>query len=112
MALITAQPIVLTGLAPVLTTPSASDTVAGGDSVFLWIKTTGTATTLTVPGQVASNFGQVSPTTDLVVVCPSTGDRFIGPLNANRGLISPTTGLCTLNYSGALTGVTAGAFLF
>lgn len=112
MALIAAQAITLAGLNPVLTLPTASDTVVGGDNVFLWIKTTGTATTLTVPGQIASNFGQVSPTTDLTVVCPSTGDRLIGPLNANRGLINQNTGLVTLNYSGALTGVTSGAFLF
>ena len=112
MALISAQPIVLTGLNPVLTLPTASDTVVGGDNVFLWIKTTGTATTLTVPGQVASNYGQVSPTTDVTVVCPATGDRLIGPLNSARGLVSITTGLVTLNYSGALTGVTSGAFLF
>lgn len=104
MALLTAQPIQITGTAITLSAPAAgapgSDTVAPGERTFWWVKTGGTAITATVvtPG---SRFGQALP--DVAVSCPATGDRFIGPLTGD--LADPTTGLVTLQTS-AQTSVT------
>lgn len=101
MALLSSQQIQITGTAQTLTAAAASDTMPYGDRLFLWVKTTGTATTVTItpPG---THFGQAHGT--ISVVCPSTGDRLIGPLS--QGLADGTTGLITAAFSGALTGVT------
>lgn len=106
MALLTAQSIVAAGTTPSAITPSASDTISVNDigtrGCALRVITTGTATNVTVtdPGTTAlGNAGSAS-----AVACPSTGTRMI--------LISPAavnaaTGLATVTFSGALTGVTA-----
>lgn len=103
MALITAQQILITGNLPTLATPSASDTVAPGDRTFLWVKTGGTGTTVTVvvPG---TTFGQANP--DVPVVIGTSTERLIGPLVP--ALADPATGLVTVTYSSTAT-VTAAA---
>jgi len=93
---------------PSALTPASVDTIAraqfGPTGVLLRIITTGTATTLTVsdPGTTAmGNAGTLPSQT-----CPSTGSRmaFI-PLSAIN-----SSDVATLNFSGALTGVTYEAY--
>lgn len=106
MALLTAQAVSAAGTTPSAITPSASDTISGGDigtrGCVLRVITTGTATNVEIvdPGTTALG----NPGTETPVACPSTGTRMI--------LVSPkavnlATGLATVTFSGALTGVTA-----
>lgn len=94
---------------PSALTPAAADTIArsqfGSTGVLLRIITTGTATTLTVSDPTTTDLGNVG--TLASQVCPSSGSRmaFI-PIAA----INPSTDLATLNFSGALTGVTYEAY--
>ncbi|MCX4470449.1 hypothetical protein OOK41_09035 [Micromonospora sp. NBC_01655] len=105
MALQAAQSVVTTGTTPAPITPSASDTIAassfGVNGVFLRVITTGTATNVAVqdPGVTPSaNPGTVTP-----VAAPATGVRMI---LIPRSAINSATGVATLTFSGALTGVT------
>ncbi len=104
MALITAQPILQTGLQPVYTAVNASDTfvppAAGGAAAFLHVKNGNAgACTVTVVEKAPCSFGSTSPTHDLSVSVPATtGDRMIGPIPAERYL-DPTTGVATVTYS-------------
>lgn len=90
---------------PATLTPAAADTIArnqfGPTGVLLTITTTGTATTLTVSDPTTTGLGNVG--TLASQTCPATGVRwaFIPLLAINSG-----TDLATLNWSGALTGVT------
>lgn len=94
---------------PSALTPAASDTIAetqfGSLGVMLRIITTGTATTLTVSDPTTTDLGNAG--TLASQTCPSSGSRmaFIP-----RAAIAPATGLATLNFSGALTGVTYEAY--
>jgi hypothetical protein len=105
VALQASQSIVTTGTTPAAITPSASDTIAaasfGTQGVAMRVITTGTATTAAVldPGLTASG----NPGTVTGVVNPATGVRMVLiPLSA----ISSSTGVATVTFSGALTGVT------
>jgi len=103
MALLSPQPIQITGTAQTLSAAVASDTMPPATNTFLWVKTTGTATTVTIVTPAGlDRFGVALG--DVSIVCPATGDRMIGPIDP--ALADPTTGLVTANYSGALTGVT------
>lgn len=90
---------------PAALTPAATDTIAraqfGPTGVLIRIITTGTATTLTVTDPTTTGLGNVG--TLAAQTAPATGSRlaFI-PIAA----ISPTADTATLNWSGALTGVT------
>lgn len=105
MALQASQSVVTTGTTPSAITPSASDTIAeasfGVNGVYMRVITTGTATTATVadPGVTASG----NPGTVTGVTNPATGVRMI---LIPRSAINPATGLATVTFSGALTGVT------
>jgi hypothetical protein len=106
MAAVTTQSVSNGALTtPSAITPNAADTIAraqfGSTGVLARIITTGTATTLTVSDPTTTDLGNVG--TLASQVCPATGARmaFI-PLIA----ISPSTDTATLNFSGALTGVT------
>jgi hypothetical protein len=94
---------------PTPLTPAAADTIArnqfGPTGVLLRIITTGTATTLTVSDPTTTGLGNVG--TLAPQVCPATGSRmaFVPP-----AAINPATDLATLNWSGALTGVTYEAY--
>lgn len=106
MAVVTTQSIsngALTTPSPV--TPGATDTIArgqfGANGVLVRIITTGTATTLTVSDPTTTGLGNVG--TLASQVAPATGVRMAYiPITA----ISPSADTATLNYSGALTGVT------
>lgn len=104
MALQTPQSLTTTAAAVVPITPSASETIPSGSfgvvGVLIRVITTGTATTVTTldPG-----FSAISnPGTPTGQVMPSTGSRqWLIP----RGAIN-SSGVATVTFSGALTGVT------
>jgi hypothetical protein len=104
MTLRTPQSVVPAGTTPTAVTPTASDTFPGSAfgpaGMFLRVITTGTATNVSIqdPGfSPSSNPGTVTP-----VTCPATGVRmFLVPRTA-----IDTTGVATVLFSGALTGVT------
>jgi len=106
MALVTSVSIVSGALAtPVPITPTASDTIAdasfGSNGCLMRVITTGTATNVTIadPNRTAqANLGTAPP-----LSAPATGARM---LPIPRTAIDPASGLATVTFSGALTGVT------
>lgn len=90
---------------PAALTPSASETIAGSSfgvaGVLMRVITTGTATNVVVfdPGLTASGNAGTPPT----LAAPATGVReVLIPLSA----VNQNTGVATVTFSGALTGVT------
>jgi hypothetical protein len=105
MAAVTTQAITPAGVAPSPITPAASDTIAaaqlGAGGAIMRVITTGTATDVTVtdPGVTPlGNAGSVTP-----VSCPATGVRMV---KIPRGALDPDSGVATVSFSGARTGVT------
>lgn len=103
MALLTAQPVVITGTAPTYAAVNSTDTVQyRGQEQFLIVKNASGApinVTLVVPG---TKYGQA--VADVVVAVPATtGERWIGPFQAD---MADGDGIITINYS-ATTTVTA-----
>jgi hypothetical protein len=106
MALVVSQSVVAAGTTPTPITPTASDTIAEGSfgtaGCFLRVITTGTATNVaTLDPGVTPGLG--NPGTVTPVAAPSTGVRMIF---IPRSAISSATGLATVTFSGALTGIT------
>lgn len=103
MALINPQAMAVTGTSPVFSAPTASDTLRPNDRGAYIVRTTGTATnvTITIPGN--DEFGQARP--DVVVVCAATDVKVI-PLTAYVRAVD-ANGVIALAHSGALTGVTS-----
>lgn len=105
MALQASQSVLPTGTTPAAITPTASDTIAdssfGVNGVYMRVITTGTATNVAVqdPGVTPSG----NPGTVTAVAAPATGVRMI---LIPRSAINPATGVATVTFSGALTGVT------
>lgn len=105
MTLQVSQSVVTTGTTPAPLTPAASDTIAAGSfgpaGLNARVITTGTATDVAVldPNLTAQgNAGTVVP-----VSAPATGIRMVFiPVSA----INPATGVATVTFSGARTGVT------
>lgn len=104
MALQTPQSLTTTAAAPVPLTPSASETIPasnfGTAGIYIRVITTGTATTVTTldPGYTPS----ANPGTPTGQVMPATGSRqWLIPRFAIN-----TSGVATVTFSGALTGVT------
>lgn len=105
MALQASQSVVTTGTTPAALTPTASDTIAaasfGVAGVYARVITTGTATNVAT---LDPNFtAQSNPGTVTAVACPGTGVRMI---LIPRAAINQSTGVATVTFSGALTGVT------
>jgi hypothetical protein len=105
MALQASQSVVITGTTPSAITPTASDTIAsssfGVNGVFLRVITTGTTTNVAILDPGATPQG--NPGTVTAVAAPATGVRMIlVPTTA----INSSTGVATVTFSGALTGVT------
>lgn len=104
MTLQTPQSVVTTGTTPAAITPTASDTFPVGNfgpaGMFLRVITTGTATNVAIldPGFT----GISNPGTVTAVAAPSTGVRMI---LVPRGAVN-SSGVATVTFSGALTGVT------
>lgn len=105
MALQASQSVVTTGTTPAAITPSASDTIAAGSfgvqGVYMRVITTGTATNVAVLDPGFSPIG--NPGTVTAVAAPATGVRMVLIPNA---AINSSTGVATVTFSGALTGVT------
>lgn len=103
MALISPQAIAVTGTSPVFTAPTATDTIAPRDRGVLLIRTTGTLTTatFTIPGN--TTFAQANP--DVAVTTGATDVKAV-PMAPYLAAADPTTGLVSVGFSGALTGVT------
>lgn len=101
MALPALKQITALGTISAMAVPLASETIAANDDLFLHLKTTGTATTVTFtdPGTTPSGSVPVNP----AVTMASTEERFIF---VPATLASVTTGLIAAAFSGALTGVT------
>lgn len=106
MALQPAQTVSAGALStPSALTPSASETIAeasfGVSGVLMRIITTGTATNVVVldPGFSPSGNAGSPPT----LAAPATGVR---ETLIPRSAINPATGVATVTFSGALTGVT------
>jgi hypothetical protein len=106
MTLNAAQSVVTTGTTPGPFTPTASDTISANDIIpgggcVLRVITTGTVTTVSV--QDPNLTSQGNPGTVTGVTMPATGVRYIlVPVAA----VNPATGVATVLFSGALTGVT------
>jgi hypothetical protein len=105
MTLQVSQSVTTTAITPSQLTPAASDTIAEGSfgptGVNARITTTGTATDVAVldPNVTPQgNAGTVVPQT-----MPATGVRKIF---IPRSAINPSTGVATVTFSGARTGVT------
>jgi hypothetical protein len=106
MALQAAQTVSAGALStPAALTPSASETIAassfGVNGVLMRIITTGTATNVVVldPGFSPSGNAGSPPT----LAAPATGVR---ETLIPRSAVNPATGVATVTFSGALTGVT------
>lgn len=105
------QSIVAAGTTPSALTPAASDTFAavnfGTNGIILRVITTGTATNVTVADPNLTAQGNAGTT--VAVAAPATGVRMIAvPLAA----INQATGVATVTFSGALTGVTYEAYRY
>lgn len=102
MAIPALKQITAAGITSAMAIPLATETIAATDDLILHIKTTGTATnvTLTDPGSTPSG----SVATNPVIAVGATAEMFI---YVQQTLASPSTGLITAAFSGALTGVTA-----
>lgn len=97
------------GTTPAAITPTASDTISeidiGSRGVILRVITTGTATNVSISdpnNTLLGNPGTVTP-----VACPATGVRRI---LVPRSAVDEDTGVATVSYSGARTGVTVEAY--
>lgn len=106
MAAVTTQSLTASALTtPTPITPTASDTILdaqfGPNGVIVRVITTGTSTNVGVTDPGLTALGNAG--TSVSLAAPSTGARmFLLP----RAAINPATGVATLTFSGALTGVT------
>ena len=105
MTLQVSQIPVVAGTTPSALTPAATDTIAEASfgSVGLYARaiTTGTATNVTVLDPNTTIQGSIAA--PAAVAAPATGVRMIF---IPRAAINPATGLASVTFSGALTGVT------
>jgi hypothetical protein len=105
MALQVSQGLSTTAAAPVALTPSATETIGSGSfgvqGCYIRVITTGTTTTVTTLDPTVTDIG--NPGTPVGQVMPATGARqWLIPV----GAVNPTTGVASVTFSGALTGVT------
>jgi hypothetical protein len=105
MALMSPQVVSVAGLTPVYTTPTASDTIAVDVNLWLHVKTTTNADTVTLVDASRTPAGAASA--NLTVALGTSTERLIGPLDSD--LASGATGLITVTHS-SVTGVTAALF--
>lgn len=105
MALMSAQVVSVAGLTPAYATPTASDTITPDVNLFLHVKTTTNADTVTLVDASRTPAGAASA--NLTVALGTSTERFIGPLDSD--LASTSTGLITVTHS-TTTGVTAALF--
>lgn len=105
MTLQASQSVVTTGTTPAALTPAASDTIAEGSfgqyGLYARVITTGTATDVAVLDPNVTPQG--NPGTVTAVSAPATGVRMVF---IPRAAINAATGVATVTFSGARTGVT------
>jgi hypothetical protein len=110
MATLTTQVVNRAGLGPTYAAAAGGgDAMACGSGMFLHVKNGGGSpitVTLTVPA-ARTYEPNVAITSPQITVPATTGERMIGPVDANT-FTDPVTGLCTLTYS-AVTTVTVAA---
>lgn len=110
MATLTTQVINRAGVGPTYAAATGGgDAMSCGSGMFLHVKNAGgspVTVTLAVPAArtYEPNVAITSPT---VSVPATTGDRMIGPVDAQT-FADPVTGLCTITYSG-VTSLTVAA---
>lgn len=100
MALLATQSVTLAGLAPAYAAAAGGgDTFVPDKDTFLHVKNaSGGAITVTIVTPRTDPVGNA--VADVAVVVPlTTGDRMIGPFNAEI-FADPTTGLASITYSG------------
>lgn len=107
MALMSAQVVSVAGLTPSYTTPTVSDTISPGPNLWLHVKTTTNADTVTLVDASRTPAGAASA--NLAVSIGTSSERLIGPLDPD--LTNTATGFITVTHSN-VTGVTAGLFTF
>lgn len=105
MTLQVSQSVVATGTTPAALTPAATDTIAEGSfgpaGLYARVITTGTATNVTVQDPNLTVLGNAG--TPVAVAAPATGVRMIF---IPRSAVNPATGVASVDFSGARTGVT------
>src|SRR6476469_5442335 len=99
-------------LSAALTTPTVGsvDTFAPGGDIFLRLKTTGTAVTVTVVWPTATDAYGVAKAAYTISggALAATQDKLYGPFPASE-FADPSDGQVHLNYS-AITGTTVGVY--
>jgi hypothetical protein len=105
VALMSPQVVSVAGLTPAYTTPTVSDTVTPGTNLWLHVKTTTNADTVTLVDASRTPAGAASA--NLTVAIGTSTERLIGPLDVD--LQNTSTGLITVTHS-TTTGVTAALF--
>jgi hypothetical protein len=105
MALMVQQVVSVAGLTPAYSTPTVSDTIGPDINLWLHVKTTTNADTVTLVdnSRTAAN----AASANLSVAIGTSSERLIGPLDPD--LQSSATGLITVTHSN-VTGVTAALF--
>lgn len=104
MTLQSATTLTQTAAAPVPLTPAATDTIPassfGDQGVYIRVITTGTATDVNVVDPNRTGLGNLGTSTPQTM--PATGTRkWLIPKSA----VDPATGVATVTFSGARTGV-------
>jgi hypothetical protein len=105
VALMSPQVVSVAGLTPAYTTPTTSDTITPGTNLWLHVKTTTNADTVTLVDASRTPAGAASA--NLAVAIGTSSERLIGPLDVD--LQNTATGLITVTHSN-VTGVTAALF--
>jgi len=99
MALLPVQPVLATGLAPVLSAATGGgDTLNCGDHTFLRVNAGATPVTVTVASPVPCNQGSLHP---LVVVVAASTEADIGPLIVGR--YGNVNGVASVTYNQVAT---------
>ena len=102
MAQMVTQVINVNGLTPVYSTPTVSDTVNPDVNLFLHVKTTTNADTVTLVDASRTPAGAASA--NISIALGTATERMIGPLDPD--LTNTATGLISVTHSN-ITGVTA-----
>lgn len=106
MAVVTTQSLAAASLTtPSPISPAAADTIQAGqfgaNGIICRVITTGTATNVTITDPGTTDLGNVATPATLAASATGVGMFFISPFAVN-----PATGVATINFSGARTGVT------
>ncbi len=104
MAVVTPQDVGRTGLAPVYSTPTTTDTFANNGRCFVHVKNA-SGSPINVTVTPTRSVDGLTPAGRVVAVPATTGDRMIGPF-LPEDFNNPDTGTMDVTYS-STTSVTA-----